>query len=212
VRDPIGRRLRHYTVIRPTSILAASVLFPVGFGSYAGRAMAADMGSALAAAMNRMDSAMSVTHNFARMMIPHHLGAIDMAKVELLYGHDRRLRRLAQEILVTQGSEVDVMRATLRNTTDQPRYGRPTLPGRRCIRLREAGHGHSNRAERVTVADRSADDLVTSVDFRPSDERYPNSALLSAAKDTSSFLMSRMRVPPSVYSTASISARMIVVP
>ena len=118
-------------VIRRTSILAASVLFLVGFGSYASRAMAADMGSALAAAMNRMDGTMSEMHvtgnpdaDFARMMIPHHLGAIDMAKAELLYGHDRRLRRLAQEILVTQGSEVDVMRAALRNATDQPQ---PTL-------------------------------------------------------------------------------------
>jgi len=118
-------------VIRRTSILAASLLILAGFGSYASQAMAADMGSALAAAMSRTDDAMSdmrATGNpdadFARMMIPHHLGAIDMAKAELLYGHDQRLRRLAQEIIVTQGSEVDVMRAALRNTTDQPR---PTL-------------------------------------------------------------------------------------
>jgi uncharacterized protein (DUF305 family) len=36
------------------------------------------------------------------MMIPHHQGAIDMAKVELLYGKDPVLRRIAQEIIVTQ--------------------------------------------------------------------------------------------------------------
>ena len=118
-------------VIRRISILAAVLLFLVGFGLYTSRAIAADMGSALAAAMSRMDGAMldvRATGNpdadFARMMIPHHLGAIDMAKAELLYGHDRRLRRLAQEIIVTQGSEVDVMRAALRTTTDQPQ---PTL-------------------------------------------------------------------------------------
>ena len=51
--------------------------------------------------------------DFARMMIPHHQGAIDMAKVELQFGKDLRLRRLAQEIIVTQQSEIDVMRAAL---------------------------------------------------------------------------------------------------
>ena len=53
-------------------------------------------------------------HDFAAMMIPHHQGAIDMAKVELLYGTDPLLRRLAQEIIVTQGSEIAVMQLQLK--------------------------------------------------------------------------------------------------
>src|SRR5262249_30823552 len=48
-------------------------------------------------------------HDFASTMIPHHQGAIDMARVELLYGKDPVLRRMAQEIIVTQQQEVDVM-------------------------------------------------------------------------------------------------------
>jgi len=52
-------------------------------------------------------------HDFAAMMIPHHQGAIDMAKAELLYGRNPILRRLAQEILVTQASEVAVMQREL---------------------------------------------------------------------------------------------------
>jgi uncharacterized protein (DUF305 family) len=52
--------------------------------------------------------------DFARMMIPHHQGAIDMAKVELQFGQDLRLRRLAQEIIVTQQSEIEVMQAALK--------------------------------------------------------------------------------------------------
>ena len=52
-------------------------------------------------------------HDFAAMMIPHHQGAIDMAKVELLYGRDPALRRLAQEIIVTQGQEIAVMQLRL---------------------------------------------------------------------------------------------------
>lgn len=52
-------------------------------------------------------------HDFAAMMIPHHQGAIDMAKAELLYGRDPVLRRLAQEIITTQNSEIQVMRRQL---------------------------------------------------------------------------------------------------
>ncbi len=53
-------------------------------------------------------------HDFAAMMIPHHQGAVDMAKAELLYGKDTVLRRLAQEIIVTQEQEIEVMRMRLK--------------------------------------------------------------------------------------------------
>lgn len=64
------------------------------------------------APMNR-----NVDHDFAVMMIPHHEGAIDMAKAELIYGTDPVMRRLAQEILVDQQSEIDAMRLWLGKTT-----------------------------------------------------------------------------------------------
>ena len=51
--------------------------------------------------------------DFARMMIPHHQGAVDMALVELRYGRDERLRRLAQSIIVEQRQEIDLMRLYL---------------------------------------------------------------------------------------------------
>jgi len=53
-------------------------------------------------------------HDFSSMMIPHHQGAIDMAKAELLYGKNPILRRLAQEIIVTQQSEITVMQVELK--------------------------------------------------------------------------------------------------
>jgi uncharacterized protein (DUF305 family) len=59
-------------------------------------------------------------HDFASMMIPHHQGAIDMAKIEVLYGKDPVLRRLAQEIIVTQGSEIALMRLRLGNKSSSP--------------------------------------------------------------------------------------------
>jgi len=55
----------------------------------------------------------NVDHDFASMMVPHHQGAIDMAKAELIYGTDPVMRRLAQEILVDQQSEIDAMRLWL---------------------------------------------------------------------------------------------------
>ena len=51
--------------------------------------------------------------DFARMMIPHHQGAIDMARVELQFGRDERLRRLAHEIIVTQTQEIAVMQSAV---------------------------------------------------------------------------------------------------
>ncbi len=51
--------------------------------------------------------------DFARMMIPHHQGAIDMAMAELRYGKDKRLKRLAQEIIVEQQQEIAVMHLAL---------------------------------------------------------------------------------------------------
>jgi len=58
-------------------------------------------------------------HDFAVMMIPHHQGAVDMAKAELLYGKDPVLRRLAQEIVVTQEQEIEVMLTRLKQFKTQ---------------------------------------------------------------------------------------------
>jgi uncharacterized protein (DUF305 family) len=50
-----------------------------------------------------------VDQDFIEQMIPHHQGAIDMAKAELRYGHNEQLRRIAQEIIVEQQAEIAVM-------------------------------------------------------------------------------------------------------
>jgi uncharacterized protein (DUF305 family) len=69
-----------------------------------------------AAAMNKMMADMTtkptgdVDRDFVAMMVPHHQGAIDMAKAELKYGRNEQLRRLAQEIVVGQEREITVMR------------------------------------------------------------------------------------------------------
>lgn len=68
-----------------------------------------------AAAMQRMMAAMhspstgDVDRDFVAMMTPHHLGAIEMARLELRYGRNEQLRRMAQEIIVTQQQEIEAM-------------------------------------------------------------------------------------------------------
>ena len=55
----------------------------------------------------------NVDNDFVAMMTPHHQGAIDMAQAELRYGHNEQLRRMAQEIIVTQQQEIAAMRLAL---------------------------------------------------------------------------------------------------
>ena len=68
-------------------------------------------------AMAKMDRGMSAARptgnadrDFVAMMIPHHQGAIDMAEVELKYGKDPMLRRLAKNIVSAQQREIKEMR------------------------------------------------------------------------------------------------------
>ena len=80
--------------------------------------------SELLASMEKMHTAMSAVErsgksdiDFARLMIPHHQGAIDMAKAELLHGEDAQMRRLAQEIITEQHLEIQLMERWLKQET-----------------------------------------------------------------------------------------------
>ena len=53
-------------------------------------------------------------HDFVTMMIPHHQGAIDMAKALLLRTTDPEMRNLAQGIITEQQNEIQLMQAWLR--------------------------------------------------------------------------------------------------
>lgn len=60
-----------------------------------------------------------IDHDFVEMMVPHHQGAIEMAQAELRYGHNERLKRMAQEIIVTQQQEIAAMRLALGESLPQ---------------------------------------------------------------------------------------------
>lgn len=63
--------------------------------------------------MYSMMGAMSgdADRDFVAGMLPHHQGAVDMAKVELRYGKDPEMRRLAESIVEAQDKEIGQMHA-----------------------------------------------------------------------------------------------------
>lgn len=77
------------------------------------------------AAMTKMMNAMTVKPtgdvdaDFVAMMVPHHQGAIEMAQAVLRYGRNPQIKRLSQEIIVTQQQEIAIMRLAV---------GEPMLP------------------------------------------------------------------------------------
>jgi DUF305 family protein family protein len=71
------------------------------------------------AAMTKMMNDMAakptgdIDRDFVAMMTPHHQGAIDMAVIELRYGKNEQLKRIAQEIIVDQMQEIAAMRLAI---------------------------------------------------------------------------------------------------
>jgi uncharacterized protein (DUF305 family) len=72
-----------------------------------------------AAAMSKMMAAMAVKpsgdvdKDFVATMVPHHQGAIEMARAELRHGRNEQLRRIAQEIIVEQTQEIAAMQLAI---------------------------------------------------------------------------------------------------
>jgi uncharacterized protein (DUF305 family) len=69
------------------------------------------------AKMNRDMSSMQMSGDpdvdFARMMIPHHQSAIDMARIELEHGKDETLKAMAQKVIEDQQREIDELQSWL---------------------------------------------------------------------------------------------------
>jgi len=110
-----------YALLLATISLAAGVIIGTASHNSFGADTENSFQKLMADSMTVMDKGMQNApmtgypdHDFAVMMIPHHQGAVAMAKAELMYGKDPVLRRLAQEIIVTEEQEIEVMRLRLK--------------------------------------------------------------------------------------------------
>ncbi len=77
-------------------------------------------GDTMMSSMDRMTKDMAAVpmtgnadRDFAGMMLPHHQGAVDMARYELAHGKDPVMRKLAREVVAAQGREMALMRRWL---------------------------------------------------------------------------------------------------
>ena len=71
-----------------------------------------DMDAGMARMMQEMHTpgySGNVDVDFLAMMIPHHAGAVEMARLVLNHGRDPATRQLAQEIIASQTSEIESM-------------------------------------------------------------------------------------------------------
>lgn len=108
--------LRRSLSALPPLLLAGLAASAAAAPPPAGVAQEAPFLRANAAAMHRMMMDMEVRpsgdvdRDFARMMIPHHQGGIDMARALLRHGRNKEMRALARNIIAKQQEEIDAMR------------------------------------------------------------------------------------------------------
>ncbi|KXV12943.1 DUF305 domain-containing protein [Caballeronia megalochromosomata] len=107
-------------VIAQTAAPASDAMPGMNMEQHAPKPTDVSSTAAFQAADQKMMSGMSsieytgdADRDFVAHMIPHHQGAVEMAKVELKYGKDAKLRKLAKDIIAAQEKEMAFMKQWL---------------------------------------------------------------------------------------------------
>jgi hypothetical protein len=74
-----------------------------------------------------VDPTGDVDRDFVAIMMPHHQGAIDIARGEVKYGHNEELRRLAQNIIAERQHEMSIMHGAV-GQQPRPQTGDTPVP------------------------------------------------------------------------------------
>jgi uncharacterized protein (DUF305 family) len=110
-------------------------------GLHAAQPKGAEFDRLMQSAMAKMHDEMALANqsddadrNFLAKMIPHHAGAVEMARLVLIYGKDPLVRQLAEEIIAGQQAEIQAMQSRLKllqHGPDPEPGGFPALTGMR---------------------------------------------------------------------------------
>src|SRR5215472_8002160 len=87
-----------------------------------------------------------IDRDFVAMMNPHHQGAIDMAVIELRYGKNEQLRRIAQEIIVDQMQEIAAMKLAIGEPAND------TTPAPTQPQVTPAAHDHHHSGMQIDMS------------------------------------------------------------
>jgi uncharacterized protein (DUF305 family) len=119
--------LKAYALVAAVALVGSGILLHAPSGraeemkdmKMSAKPVASPADKAFATSMSTMMKGMNVKptgkpdKDFVLMMMPHHQGAVDMAKIELQYGTDPELRQLATDIVAAQEKEIAQMKAWL---------------------------------------------------------------------------------------------------
>jgi uncharacterized protein (DUF305 family) len=119
----MSKRLLGAATVITMIVAGTAIAQHAGHGTHGNHAAPAARDSASTAAFKavnaKMHKDMDIRYtgdadvDFVRGMIPHHQGAVEMAKIVLQHGKDPVIRKLAQEIVDAQEKEMALMRGWL---------------------------------------------------------------------------------------------------
>ncbi len=107
-KDPAVRKLANEIIAAQKKEIAQMQAWLAKNGSQPATGDSAAVTKAFTDVNARMHKDMSMTFSdnadidFMKGMVPHHVGAVDMAKVLLQFGRDPELRKLAEDVIRTR--------------------------------------------------------------------------------------------------------------